>query len=301
MGLMKRILLYCPPGQYKGLNELPGFAFRKGPNAINTWSENIDDTASDAISEKSATVRATQPKPTVYRRGGVFSEKLSTLDLENLDIGLCEHRPPRIAADSLAFWYARYCVSYPLYLFTGQRLLNRSLLLQILLSIPGIVGALLRHLRSIRRLSLDFGWIFHLLDESENQRMLLFVWLQVTKPLLSEQIFIPFVIVGFALLYVLVYAISPHFAHRLVGYLGEEALKHYTELLQALDSRQIPNEVAPGLAIEYWNLPTGATLRDVVLAIRVDQAIHRDVNHHFSDRLYAMQEDLNEPFGDEED
>jgi len=36
-------------------------------------------------------------------------------------------------------------------------------------------------------------------------------------------------------------------------------------------------------AIEYYNLPKNAKLRDVILAIRADEACHREVNHHFAD------------------
>lgn len=39
------------------------------------------------------------------------------------------------------------------------------------------------------------------------------------------------------------------------------------------------------LAKQYWNLSSDATLRDVVLAVRADEAAHRDVNHFLSDCL----------------
>lgn len=40
---------------------------------------------------------------------------------------------------------------------------------------------------------------------------------------------------------------------------------------------------APPEAIEYYNLSEGALFRDVILSIRADEAIHREVNHHFAD------------------
>ena len=41
---------------------------------------------------------------------------------------------------------------------------------------------------------------------------------------------------------------------------------------------------APREAVEYYGLdPTEATVRDVILSVRADEAIHRSVNHHFSD------------------
>ena len=41
---------------------------------------------------------------------------------------------------------------------------------------------------------------------------------------------------------------------------------------------------APPIAIEYWQLdPVKSSMRDVILAIRADEAVHRSENHHFSD------------------
>jgi ubiquinol oxidase len=45
------------------------------------------------------------------------------------------------------------------------------------------------------------------------------------------------------------------------------------------------NVPAPAIAIKYWKLPADARLRDVVLAVRQDEAEHRDVNHRFADEL----------------
>ena len=37
-------------------------------------------------------------------------------------------------------------------------------------------------------------------------------------------------------------------------------------------------------ALEYYELdPKTATMRDMLLSIRADEAVHRSVNHHFSD------------------
>jgi ubiquinol oxidase len=47
---------------------------------------------------------------------------------------------------------------------------------------------------------------------------------------------------------------------------------------------------APDIAIKYWKLPADATLRDVILVVRADEAHHRDVNHMFSDDLAGHPE-----------
>ena len=40
---------------------------------------------------------------------------------------------------------------------------------------------------------------------------------------------------------------------------------------------------APQIAIEYYELDPKALMRDMFLSVRADEAIHRDVNHRFSD------------------
>jgi ubiquinol oxidase len=47
----------------------------------------------------------------------------------------------------------------------------------------------------------------------------------------------------------------------------------------------VPNVPAPQIARDYWNLPADATLRDVVIVIRADEAGHRDRNHQMADEL----------------
>ncbi|HEY0503721.1 MAG TPA: alternative oxidase [Lysobacter sp.] len=72
---------------------------------------------------------------------------------------------------------------------------------------------------------------------------------------------------------------SSRTAHRLVGYFEEEAVVSYTRYLEEIDSGRIDNVAAPAIAIDYWKLPANARLRDVVIAVREDEAGHRDVNH----------------------
>ena len=75
-------------------------------------------------------------------------------------------------------------------------------------------------------------------------------------------------------------------AHAFVGFLEEEAVKTYTHALAEIDAGRLwPVDgpvKPPAIAIAYWNLPTTATMRDVILAIRADEAAHAHVNHTFS-------------------
>ena len=81
--------------------------------------------------------------------------------------------------------------------------------------------------------------------------------------------------------------ISPSFAHRFVGYLEEEAVHTYTKAIQAIDDDKLllwKHMKAPSEAVEYYGLdPEKAMMRDVLLSVRADEAVHRSVNHHFSD------------------
>ena len=81
------------------------------------------------------------------------------------------------------------------------------------------------------------------------------------------------------------YLVSPKTAHRLVGYFEEEAVISYTSYLAEIDAGRLENVPAPQIAIDYWHLGANARLRDVVIAVRADEAEHRDVNHGFASKL----------------
>jgi ubiquinol oxidase len=88
-------------------------------------------------------------------------------------------------------------------------------------------------------------------------------------------------LIGFALLYL----VSSRTAHRVVGYFEEEAVISYTLYLQEIDEGRSPNVPAPEIAKYYWQMPADATLRDVLLVIRDDEAHHRDINHGYATKL----------------
>ena len=55
--------------------------------------------------------------------------------------------------------------------------LNRVIYLETVAGVPGMIGGMSRHLKSLRTLEPDNGWIHHLLLEAENERMHLFIFL----------------------------------------------------------------------------------------------------------------------------
>ncbi|MFN3578209.1 MAG: alternative oxidase, partial [Tabrizicola sp.] len=87
--------------------------------------------------------------------------------------------------------------------------------------------------------------------------------------------------------YFWLYLFAPRIAHRIVGYLEEEAVVSYTQYLEQIDTGKVENVPAPQIAIDYWNLGPDARLRDVVIAVRADEAGHRDRNHEMADQLKA--------------
>lgn len=45
-----------------------------------------------------------------------------------------------------------------------------------------MIGAMVRHFQSLRRMTRDHGWIHTLLEEAENERMHLLTALELRKP-----------------------------------------------------------------------------------------------------------------------
>ena len=161
-------------------------------------------------------------------------------------------------------------------------------MLETVAAVPGMVGATINHLACLRRMCDDRGWIKTLMDEAENERMHLMTFIEVSKPTWFERAVIIGVQWVFYLFFFALYLISSRTAHRVVGYFEEEAVISYTHYLAEIDEGRSENVPAPEIAKKYWNLPEDATLRDVVLVVRADEAHHRDVNHGFANELAGL-------------
>lgn len=57
--------------------------------------------------------------------------------------------------------------------------LRRCIFLETVAAVPGMVGGMTRHMKSLRTLKHDHGLIHHLLDEAENERTHLFIFLKM--------------------------------------------------------------------------------------------------------------------------
>ncbi|KAL8489771.1 hypothetical protein ACS0TY_025593 [Phlomoides rotata] len=210
----------------------------------------------------------------------------------DLSIDLEKHHAPVTFLDKLAYWTVK-SLRYPTDIFFQRRYGCRAMMLETVAAVPGMVGGLLLHCKSLRRFEHSGGWIKALLEEAENERMHLMTFMEVSQPRWYERALV-FAVQGvFFNAYFFAYLVSPKLAHRVVGYLEEEAIHSYTEFLKELDKGNIENVPAPAIAIDYWRLPQNSTLRDVVVVVRADEAHHRDVNHFASDIHYQGHE-LNE-------
>jgi ubiquinol oxidase len=172
--------------------------------------------------------------------------------------------------------------------FFAKRYGNRAIVLETVAAVPGMVGGMLVHLRCLRWMVEDHGWIRTLLDEAENERMHLMTFVQIAKPNWFERLVVLVTQAVFFVFFFALYLVSARTAHRLVGYFEEEAVVSYTRYLTEIDEGRVHNIAAPALAIDYWQLAPDARLRDVVLAVRMDEAGHRDVNHQFADALSGL-------------
>ncbi|CAA6673759.1 unnamed protein product [Spirodela intermedia] len=213
-------------------------------------------------------------KWTSFRPGDSYSADLS--------VDLKKHHVPITAIDKIALRTIKI-LRVPTDIFFQKRYGCRAMMLETVAAVPGMVAGLLLHLRSLRRFEHSGGWIRALLEEAENERMHLMTFMEVSEPRWYERALVITVQGVFFNAYLLAYILSPRLAHRLVGYLEEEAIHSYTEFLKELDAGRIENVPAPAIAVDYWRLPPDATLRDVVLSVRADEAHHRDVNHFASD------------------
>uniref|UniRef100_A0A915DD92 Alternative oxidase n=1 Tax=Ditylenchus dipsaci TaxID=166011 RepID=A0A915DD92_9BILA len=161
------------------------------------------------------------------RREFISKTPLKTQDLQAIDIHVY-HRKPETFSDHVA---------------SGQSSCYASL--QMPSGVPGMVAGMFCHLKSLRRMQNDNGWIEKLLHEAENERMHLMIWMKVTKPTLMERILVTLAQGAFFNFYAFFYLAFPRTAHRMVGYLEEEAIVSYNGFAKEIHQGHIDNSPAP--------------------------------------------------------
>lgn len=208
------------------------------------------------------------------------------------------HHPAKSLRDKMAWGLVKFFRFFA-DTFFRKRYGNRAIVLETVAAVPGMVGAALLHFRCLRKIKNDEGWIRTLLEEADNERMHLMTFVHIAQPNWFERFIIFVAQAMFIVLYFLMYVISSKMAHRFVGYLEEEAVVSYTHYIEEIDAGRINNCPAPQVAINYWQLPEDATLRDVVLVVREDEVLHRDVNHGLANELVQGHKIMTDPQSDD--
>ena len=168
--------------------------------------------------------------------------------------------------------------------FFKKRYGHRAVVLETVAGVPGMVAGMWNHLRSLRKMKPDDrGWIKTLLEEAENERMHLMIFIEIAKPNLLERWMIITAQFLFWHFYMFLYIFFPKVAHRMVGYFEEQAVISYTSYLRAIELGKIENIDAPEIAKNYYALKPDAKLRDVVIAVREDERGHAQENHRMAD------------------
>ena len=196
-----------------------------------------------------------------------------------------QHRAPRDLSDRFALavtmffrWFADT--------FFAKRYGHRAVVLETVAGVPGMVAGMWSHLSSLRKMKQDDrGWIKTLLDEAENERMHLMIFIEIAKPNSLERAIVLLAQFFFWHFYFILYVFFPKAAHRMVGYFEEQAVISYTEYLEQIDAGKAANIDAPDIAKDYYGLARTAKLRDVIIAVRRDEQGHSDTNHEMADAL----------------
>lgn len=200
-----------------------------------------------------------------------------------------EHYKPLNVSDRIA-WLFTKSMRFFADTFFQKRYGHRAVVLETVAGVPGMVAGMWTHLTSLRKMQTGYGpKIRTLLSEAENERMHLMTFIEIAQPNAAERFLVLIAQALFWNLFFIIYVLFPRTAHRIVGYFEEEAVYSYTEYLKEIDSGKIPNTQAPQIAIDYWKLPTDARLRDLVIAVREDEAHHRDTNHRFANEYDHKQ------------
>ena len=196
-----------------------------------------------------------------------------------------KHFDPTDTSDKIAL-FITMCLRLFADTFFAKRYGHRAVVLETVAGVPGMVAGMWNHLRSLRKMEQDDrGWIKTLLEEAENERMHLMIFVEIAKPNWFERWMILLAQFLFWHFYFALYIFFPRCAHRMVGYFEEQAVISYTEYLALIDEGKVKNVSAPPIAINYYKLKDDATLRDVIIAVRKDEQGHSDVNHCMANEL----------------
>ena len=168
--------------------------------------------------------------------------------------------------------------------FFAKRYGHRAVVLDTVAGVPGMVGGMWLHMKSLRKMKTGYGPdIREMLAEAENERMHLMFFIEIANPNWFERYLVLFAQALFFIFYMILYMIDYKTAHRMIGYFEEEAVRSYTDYLAMVENGEVENVPAPELAIKYYNMKKSAKLSDLIVKVRADEMHHSKVNHGLAD------------------
>ena len=102
---------------------------------------------------------------------------------------LTKHHKPENLSDRIALGFTKL-LRFLADTFFRKKYGHRAVVLETIAAVPGMVAGMIIHLRSLRKIQDDRGWIKTLLDEAENERMHLMTFINITKPTFIERMII---------------------------------------------------------------------------------------------------------------
>ena len=112
------------------------------------------------------------------KEGQDFNRVVSVPDR---DIVIDAHHEPVDIHDRIALRVVKFMRVFADRFF-AKRYGHRAVVLETVAAVPGMVGGLLQHLKAVRHIRDDQGWIRELLDEAENERMHLMTFIHIAQP-----------------------------------------------------------------------------------------------------------------------
>ncbi|MEO7781147.1 MAG: alternative oxidase, partial [Candidatus Nitrotoga sp.] len=97
------------------------------------------------------------------------------------------HYDPKNVSDRIAYSFTKL-LRFFADIFFARRYGHRAVVLETVAAVPGMVGGALQHLRALRRMESDGGWIHTLMEEAENERMHLMTFIQIAQPSSFERL-----------------------------------------------------------------------------------------------------------------
>ena len=96
--------------------------------------------------------------------------------MENLN----RHHKPQDLSDKIAFAFTKF-LRFLADTFFKKKYGHRAVVLETVAAVPGMVAGMLLHLKSLRKMQDDKGWIKILLDEAANERMHLMTFIKIAN------------------------------------------------------------------------------------------------------------------------